>query len=100
MYRCAQLYVYFMEINNEQKEKQLERSSGLLKYKPEAVPTLNSCMHMMRKNAISCLRTIRKNKDDLTNTTYKYKTQYRVNSSDIHNGVGDQYHIAMTGMVP
>ena len=59
-----------------------------------------TCAQKMRKNTISYLRTIRKNKDDLTNTTYKYKTQYRGNSSDIHNGVGDQYHIAMTGMAP
>ena len=28
-----------------------------------------------------------------------YETQYRGNSSDIHNGVGDQYHLT-TGMVP
>ena len=41
-----------------------------------------------------------KNKDDLANTTYKYETQYRGNISDIHNGVGDQNHIALTGMVP
>ena len=46
----------------------------------------------MRKNTISCLCTIRKNKDD---TNHKYKTQYRGN-----NGVGDQYHIDLTGMVP
>ena len=59
-----------------------------------------TCAHTVRKNTISCLRTFRKSKDDLANKTYKYETQYRVNSSDIHNGVGDQYHIAMTGMVP
>ena len=39
-----------------------------LKYTPEVVPTLNSydnmCAHE-RKNTISCLHTIRKNKDDL-----------------------------------
>ena len=52
----------------------------------------------MRKNTSSCLRTIRKNKDDLAKTTYKYKTQYRGNSRDIHYGVGDQYLI--DGMVP
>ena len=28
-----------------------------------------------RKNTISCLHTIRKNKDDLANKTYKYETQ-------------------------
>ena len=49
-----------------------------------------TCAHKMRKNTISCLRTIRENKDDLANTTYKYESQYRGNSSDIHNGVGDQ----------
>ena len=54
----------------------------------------------MRKNTISCLCTIRKNKDDLANTIYKYDTQYRGNISDIHNGVGDQYRIVLTGMVP
>ena len=59
-----------------------------------------TCVQKMRKNTTYYLRTIRKNKDDLTNTTYKYKTQYMGISSDIHNGVGDQYHIAMTGMAP
>ena len=59
-----------------------------------------TCVHTVRKNTISCLHTFRKSKDDLENTTYKYETQYRGNSSDIHNGVGDQYHIALTGMVP
>ena len=73
----------------------MPEANQLLKFIPEAVPTLNSCAHMMRKNTISCLRTIRKNKDDLVNTNYKYKTQYRGN-----NGVGDQYQIALTGVVP
>ena len=49
--------------------------------------------HKMRKNTISCLRKIRKNKDDLVNTNYKYKIQYRGN-----NGVGDQYHIDLIGI--
>ena len=31
---------------------------------------------------------------------YKYKTQYRGNSSDIHYGIGDQYLIVLTIMVP
>ena len=53
----------------------------------------------MHKNTISCLRTIIKNKYDLANTTYKYETQYKGNSSDIYNGVDDQYLIALTGMV-
>ena len=56
-----------------------------------------TCAHTMRKNTISCLRKIRKNKDDLANTAYKYETQSRGNSSDIHN---DQNHISLTGMVP
>ena len=50
----------------------LPEANKLLKYIPEVVPTLNSydnmCAHE-RKNTISCLRTIRKNKDDLANTT-------------------------------
>ena len=54
----------------------------------------------MRKNTSSCLGTIRKNKDNLAKTTHKYETQYKGNSSDIHYGVGDQYLIALTGMVP
>ena len=54
-----------------------------------------TCAHTMRKNTISCLRTIRKNNDDLANTTYNYETLYRGNMSDIHNGMGDQYHIGM-----
>ena len=62
----------------------LPEANLLLKYIPEAVPTINSYDNMC-KNTISCLRTIRKNKDDLANTTYKYETQDRVNSSDIHN---------------
>ena len=57
------------------------------------------CAQKMRKNTISCLCTIRKTKDDLANTTYKYDTQYRGNSSDIHTGVGDQYHRDQTGTV-
>ena len=47
----------------------LPETNQLLKFIPEAVPTLNSCVHMMRKYTISCLHTIRKNKDDLANTT-------------------------------
>ena len=58
-----------------------------------------TCAKTMRKNTISCLGTIRKNKDDIGHVTYKYETQYRGNSSDIHIGVGDQYLIALTGMV-
>ena len=69
----------------------LPEAYQLLKFTLEAVTTLNSCVHMMHKNTISCLHTIRKNKDDLANTTYKYETQYR--------GVGDQYHITLTGNV-
>ena len=57
-----------------------------------------TCAHKMSKNIVSCFRTIRKNKDDLAKTTYKYETQYRGNSSDILNKVGDQYHIALTVM--
>ena len=59
-----------------------------------------TCAHTMRKNTVSCLHTIRKNKDDLVITTYKFKMQYSGNSSDIHNGVGDRYHIALTDIVP
>ena len=73
----------------------LPEANKLLKYIPKVVPTLNSydnmCAHKC-KNTISCLCTIRKNKDD--------ETQYRGNSSDIHNIVGDQYHIDLIGMVP
>ena len=58
------------------------------------------CADKMCKNTISWLRTIRKNKDYLAKKTYKYETQYSGNISDILNGVGDQYHIALTGMVP
>ena len=49
----------------------------------------------MRKNTISCFRTIRKNKDDLAKTSTR-------RNKDILNGVGKQYHIALplTGMVP
>ena len=47
----------------------LPEANKLLKYIPEVVPTLNSydnmCAHE-RKNTISCLHTIRKNKDDET----------------------------------
>ena len=57
-----------------------------------------TCVNTMRKNTISCLRPPKK--DDLANTTYKYETKYSGNNSDIHNAVGDQYHIALTGMVP
>ena len=47
----------------------LAEANQLLKFILEAVPTLNKCAHMMHNNTISCLRTIRKNKDDLANTT-------------------------------
>ena len=94
------------EINNEQKKSSwiravnLPEANQLLKFIPEVVPTLNSCAHMMRKNTIFCFRTIITNKDDLANTSYKYKTQYVGNVIDIYNGVGDQYCIVLTGMVP
>ena len=45
----------------------LPEANQLLKFIPEVVPTLNSCAHMLRKNTISCLQTIRKNKHDLAN---------------------------------
>ena len=45
-----------------------------------------TCAQKMRKNTISYLCTIRKNNDDLANTNYKYKTQYKGN-----NSVGDQW---------
>ena len=49
-----------------------------------------TCAQKIRKNTISCLRTIRRKKT--RKKTYKYDTQYRGNRSDIHTGVGDQYH--------
>ena len=52
-----------------------------------------TCAHTVCKNTFFGLRTFRKSKDDLANTTYKYDTQYSGNCSNIHNGVGDQYHI-------
>ena len=55
--------------------------------------------YKIRKNSISCFRTIRKNKDELAKTTYKYEIQYRGNSTDIRNGVDVQYHTALTGTV-
>ena len=48
-----------------------------------------TCAHTMCKNTISCLRTIRKNEEDLAKKTYKYKAQYRGNRSDIYTGMGD-----------
>ena len=72
----------------------MPKANQLLKYIPEAVPTLNSndniCIHDA-KNTISCRHTIITNKDDLANSTFKYETQYRGNIRDIHNGVGDRY---------
>ena len=77
-------------------------ANQILKYK-KTLPTLNSYDNMCeqeRKNNFSCLHTIRKTKDDLANTTYKYQTQYRGNCSYIHNDMGDQCHIALKDMVP
>ena len=75
----------------------MPEANQLLKFIPEAVPNLNSNdnVQTMRKNTIFCLCSIRKNKDNLGNTNYSYKTQYRGNYS-----VGEQYHIALTDMVP
>ena len=47
LYRSAQLYVYFIRKHNEE----LVRSSGLLKYIPEAVPNLNSYDNMCTHDA-------------------------------------------------
>ena len=44
--KCSAVCLLHKEINNEQIEKQLERSSGLLKYIPEALPTLYSYDNM------------------------------------------------------
>ena len=97
--KCLAVCLLHKEINIEQQGKQLERSSGLTRGKSTTEVYIGSllythmitCAQKMHKNTISCLRTIRKNKDDLANTNDKYEAQYRGNSSDIHNGVGDQY---------
>ena len=81
----------------------MPEANQLLKYEPEAIPTLNSYDTMCTYDAQKyyfLLHTIIKNKDDLANTTYKYETQYRGNISDINNGVGGQYRIVLTVMVP
>ena len=53
----------------------LTKANQLLKYLPEAVPTLNSmltCANKMRKKTISCCTQLEK-----TKTTDKYETHYR-----------------------
>ena len=56
----------------------LPEANQLLKYKPEAVPTLNSYDNMCGQDAQEYYFLF-------ANTTYNYETQYRDNSSDIHN---------------
>ena len=80
----------------------MPEANQLLKYKPEAIPTLNSYDTMCTKDAQEYYFLFahnQKNNDDLANTTYNYETQYSGNGSHIHNVVGDQYYTALTGMV-
>ena len=107
--KCSAVCLLHKEINDEQKEKQLERSSGLAGGKSTIELYTGSstyfklmCAHDAQEYyfLFAHNQKIQRRLSKYDLATHKYETPYRGNISDIHNGVGDQYYIAMTGMVP